>query len=152
MPLGFACPAGWEELDEATRKDSFLDSDFWVIARPSGAVERYICGLLPLDVPERDAEFQFIVWLSVSEQSSHSYLAGFGGGEYTEPGCFAYLMHQIPDFEGSLGLKANVWFQPDGLRPLVELQDGDHSLAKAQVQGVDLSQVERWAAIMHRGA
>jgi len=152
MALGFACPAGWEELDEATSKESVLDSDFCVIARPSGDIERYICGLLRFPVPETVAEFQWIVWLSVSEQSWQAYLAGFGIGNYPEPGCFAYLMHQIPDFEGSLGLPANVWFQPDGLRPLVELQEGDHALVEAQKDGIGLSQIERWAASMHRGA
>jgi hypothetical protein len=151
MALAFACPAGWEELDEATLKGSFLDSDFCVIARPNGGVERYICGLLCFHVPKIDAEFRFVVWLSVSEPSWHAYRAGFGGGHYPAPGCFAYLMNEIPDFEGSFGLTANVWFQPDGLRPIVELHDGDHALPVAQAQGIDISQVERWAATIHRG-
>jgi hypothetical protein len=152
MAIGFAAPAGWEELDEAARAESVLDSDLCMIARPGGEVERYICGLLRLPVAETDAEFQWIVWLSVSQPSWRVYLDGFGTGTYPQPGCFAYLMHEIPDFEGSLGLPANIWFQPDGLLPLVELQDGHHALVKAQQEGIGLSQIERWAAGMHRVA
>ena len=151
MALGFEGPAGWAQLDEDTQRHSFLDSDFCVIARPGADHERYILGLLRLPVVETEAEFQWIVWLSVSEPSWHAYRAGFGIGTYSEPGCVAYLMHEIPDFEGSLGLPVDVWFQPDGLRPLVALHDGDHPLVKAQSEGIDMPQIERWAARMHRG-
>jgi hypothetical protein len=151
MALGFNSPAGWDQLDEDTQRHSFLDSDFCVIARPGADYERYIRGLLRLPVLETEAEFQWIVWLSVSEPGWHAYRAGFGVGEYPEPGCFAYLMHEIPDFEGSLGLPVDVRFQPDGLRPLVALHGGDHPLAKAQSEGIDVPQIERWAARMHRG-
>lgn len=152
MAIGFDGPANWDGLDEAARANSSLDSDFCIIARPGGDTERYICGLLRLPVHGTESEFfQWIVWLSVSEASWDAYRAGFGGGTYPQTGCFAYLMHEIPGFEGSLALPANVWFAPDGLRPTVELQDGDHPLVKAQQQGIDLSQIERWAALMHRG-
>lgn len=150
MALGFESPATWDELDEAVQRKSFLDSDFCAIERPGQqGYERYIRGLLLFPVPETGAEFQWIVWLSVSEPNWHAYRAGFRVGEYSLPGCFAYLMHDLADFEGSLGLPANVWFQPDGLRPLVVLQGGDHPLVKAQTEGIGLSQIERWAAKMH---
>jgi len=152
MALGFEGPAGWDGLDRDTLARSFLDTDFCVIARPGGDYERYICGLLRLPLLGTEAEFQWIVWLSVSEPSWHAYRAGFGVGTYPEPGCFAYLMHEIPDFEGSSGLPADVWFQPDGLRPLVVLHDGDHPLVKAQREGIGLPQIERWAARMHGAA
>jgi hypothetical protein len=151
MAMGFQGPDNWENLDEATRTASSLDSDFCEIVRSNGEIERYICALLRLPVSEIGAEFQFVVWVSVSERSWNIYRAGYGGGTYEAEGCFGFLCNSLPDFELKSGLPANVWFLPDGHRPVVELQDAAHPLVDAQRSGIPASQIERWASIMHRG-
>ena len=92
-----------------------------------------------------------MLWVSVSERSWEIYSAGYGIGTYDAEGCFGYLSNSLPDFKINIGLHANVWFQPDAFRPLLELHDGDHPLIDAQNNGISVSQLERWAAIMHRG-
>jgi len=152
MAMGFEGPRPWEYFDDAKQAESFLNSDFCKIVRLNGEIERYVLGILILPVPEIDAEFQFAVWVSVSERSWDIYSAGYGAGEYKAEGCFGFLANAVPGYGGSSGLHADVWFQPDGLRPLIALHDGDHPLISAQKDGVDLAQVEQWAASIHRNA
>lgn len=148
MDAAFSAPVDWGELDDATRAASRLDSDFCRVRYPDGVTDRFIRCVLPLPVPELDAEFGFGVWMSVSERSWDVYEAGFDSGTYGQDGCFGYLMHEIPGFDGSRGLHADIWFRPDGLRPAVALRETDHPLFAAQRDGVSVAQVERWAALM----
>jgi hypothetical protein len=150
MSMGFDPPLVWGKLDEATRAASWADSDFCEINHSSGNTDRFILCVLPLPVPEIRAEFTFTVWVSVSEKSWAVYKDGYGSGSYAEQGCFGFLSNKIPDFESSTGLYTDVWFQPDGLRPLLELHETDHPLVKAQREGIDLAQIERWASMMHQ--
>lgn len=148
MALGL--PVDWDALDRETRAASQLDDDFCEVRYSSGEVDRFIRCLLPLPVRRISSEFRFGVWMSVSERSWDVYRIGFDSGVYGEAACFGYLMHEIPDFEGSFLLHADVFFQPGKLRPNVFLQEGKHPLIAAQRQGIDVAQIERWAALVHR--
>ena len=147
--LGFASPAGWDELDEVSKAGSYLDSDLCVVARPAEAIARYVVAVLDLPLIHAGGAFRWLMWISVSEPSWKAYCEGFKTGNYPVPGCFGYLCNEIPEMPGCYGLPANLWFQPDGLRPEVELHEGDHKLIKAQRRGIRFRQVERWAAHMH---
>lgn len=149
MDLFFGEPVDWEALDRPTRRRSFVDEDFCEVRYADGAVDRFIRCLLHLPVPEFGDDFRFGVWISVSEQSWDIYRKGFGGGSYQTNGCFGYLMHDIPDYPGSFLLNADVWFQPNNLRPVVELHEVEHPLVAAQRNGVDVAQVARWASMTH---
>lgn len=151
MDIAFGEPVDWGALDTATRRRSFADEDFCEVRYADGAVDRFIRCLLHLPVPELGEDFRFGVWMSVSERSWDIYRNGFGDGRYETEGCFGYLMHDIPDYPGSFGLHADVWFRPDNLRPVVELHDIDHPLVLAQKGGADVAQVARWASMMHAG-
>jgi hypothetical protein len=61
------------------------------------------------------------------------------------------LADKIPEYPNSSGLHANVWFRDGRQRPTVELQDADHPLVKAQRDGIDVMQIERWVASTHSG-
>jgi hypothetical protein len=149
MALVFEAPVDWEALDEATRAASQLDSDFCEVRYSNGEVDRFIRCQLPLPVPRISDEFCFGVWMSVSERSWDIYEAGFDSGSYSENGCFGYLMHDIPEYAGSLLLHADIIFKPDGLRPHVFLHETDHPLFAAQRDGIDVTQIQRWAATTH---
>ena len=152
MPMDFALalPLDWDDLDPATRAASHLDEDFCEVRYSNGEVSRFIRCVLPLPVPRIASEFRFGVWISVSERSRDIYRIGFESGEYGEEGCFGYLMHEVPEYEGSYLLHANVFFQPEKLRPNVFLQDAEHPLVTAQRHGIEVAQIERWAALSHR--
>jgi len=151
MDMAFAAPVDWEALDEATARALHLDDDFCELRHANGEVSRFIRCLLALPVPRIGSEFRFGVWMSVSEKSWGVYQEGFASGVYREAGCFGYLMHDIPEYPGSFLLHADVYFRPDRMRPAVVLHETDHPLVAAQSDGIDVTQIERWAAMMHEG-
>lgn len=151
MDMMFGEPVDWDSLDAATLAASTLDDDFCEVRYSTGEVDRFIRCLLPLPVPKMGSEFRFGVWMSVSECSWDIYTEGFVTGFYAAEGCFGYLMHDVPEFPGSMLLNADVTFQPDRLRPRVTLHEIDHPLYLAQMNGIEPARIERWAAMMHGG-
>ncbi|KQU75339.1 hypothetical protein ASC75_18490 [Aminobacter sp. DSM 101952] len=149
MDMMFGEPVDWDSLDDATRAASNLDDDFCEVRYSTGEVDRFIRCLLPLPVPNLSTEFRLGVWMSLSERSWDIYREGFVSGAYAEEGCFGYLMHDVPGFPSSLFLNADVWFQPERLRPRVALHETHHPLYMAQCVGISPSQVKRWAMLMH---
>jgi len=150
MDMAMALPFEWDGLDAETRAASHLDQDFCELRYSNGEVSRLIRCVLPLPVSSIAGEFRFDVWMSVSEKSWDTYRAGFESGVYGAKGCFAYLMHEAPDYEASYRLHADVFFQPEKLRPRVALQDANHPLVAAQRRGIEVAQIERWVALSHR--
>ncbi len=68
-----------------------------------------------------------------------------------EPPRFGWLSTNIRPYPRTLELKAAVRFRANGLRPLVEVEPGDHPLAIDQQQGIALERVQEIvAALMHR--
>ena len=150
MDIAMALPVNWDGLDPETRAASHLDADFCELRYSNGQVDRFIRCVLPLPVPRISSEFRFGVWMSVSERSWDIYRTGFDSGVYGVEGCFGYLMQEVPDYEGSYLLHADVFFQPGNLRPSVVLQEAEHPLVAAQRHGIEVEQIERWAALSHR--
>jgi hypothetical protein len=150
LDIAFDPPVDWDSLDEEDRQTALVNDDFCAVRFPDGQVDRFIRCILQLPVPRLPATFRFGVWVSVSEQSWQVYRDGFDSGEYSQPGCFGYLMNAIPEFEAAAMLHANVRFEPGNARPTVELQEAAHPLARAQREGVGIEQVERWVAMTHR--
>ena len=148
--MAFDAPVNREALEDSAQSTFRKNDDFCEVRRASGKTDRFIRCLLPLPVPQLGDVFRFGVWMSVSENSWNVYRDGYDSGHYEEELCFGYLMHDIPGYEGSLLLHANVVFQSGNLRPKVFLHDADHSLVAAQRDGVDVAQIERWVALAHR--
>ncbi|WP_352681955.1 DUF2199 domain-containing protein [Mesorhizobium sp. M0601] len=148
--MAFGAPVDTDTLDDAARATFRKNEDFCEVRRASGVTDRFVRCLLPLPVPQLSSEFCFGVWMSVSEKSWNLYRDGYDSGQYEEELCFGYLMHNIPEYPGSLHLHANVVFQPGDQRPKVFLLDADHPLVAAQRSGVDVAQIERWVALTHR--
>ena len=151
MDMMFGAPVDWDGLDDVSRAASAMDDDFCEVRYSTGEVDRFIRCLLPLPVPRISSEFRFGVWMSVSQSSWNIYSAGFATGTYTGDGCFGYLMHEVPEYPGTMYFNADVWFQPERLRPRVTLHEADHPLFLAQRDGIEPAQIERWAAMMHSG-
>jgi len=150
LDLAFGPPVDWASLSEEVRQVSRSNDDFCEVHYSPDRIDRFIRCILPLPVPRIASEFRFGVWMSVSERSWDIYWAGFDTEDYSEDGCFGYLMHEIPEYLGSHLLHADVWFRNNGQRPRVELQNADHPLVRAQRDGIDVTQIERWVAISHQ--
>lgn len=150
MDIAFDAPVDPDTFDDVARSTFRKNDDFCVVSYATRETDRFIRCLLPLPVPQLADEFCFGVWMSVSEKSWNVYRDGYDSGQYEEELCFGYLMHEIPEYPGSLLLHANVVFQPGNQRPNVYLHDAEHPLVAAQCDGVDVTQVERWVALTHR--
>jgi hypothetical protein len=144
MDLAYNAPGPWDGLTHEEREASRLDKDFCRIVYPDGQRDHFIRAMMLLPVPALDEDFGFGVWVSVSENSWNAYEEGFDSGEYAIKGCFGYLMHHIPGYEGSYLLHCDVKFQPGNQRPTIHLHEVDHPLVEAQLHGVDVAQVEAW--------
>jgi hypothetical protein len=150
MDFAFGAPVDWTSLGWLERWRSRIDDDFCRIRYSSGEISRFIRCILPIPIPELDTEFRWGVWVSVSKDSWRIYEVGFNTGKHETEGCFGYLMHEIPGFEGSTSLHCDVRFQPDRMRPRIILYQTEHPLFSAQAEGVTKAQIEAWAALFHQ--
>ena len=56
------------------------------------------------------------------------------------PPMFGWFSNSLPGYPETLSLKCRVHAQPDGLRPLIELEETDHPLSVQHRQGVPFSE------------
>ncbi len=151
MDMAFGPPVDLDALGSSVVEMRPPDNgDFCEVRYASGEVDRFIRCVLALPVPRLNSEFRFGVWMSVSQRTWDIYGDGFETENYAEDVCFGYLMHDIADYPGSRLLHADIVLYNNGKRPLVRLHDADHPLVRAQSEGVDLPQIERWVAQSHR--
>ncbi|HYJ53818.1 MAG TPA: DUF2199 domain-containing protein, partial [Allosphingosinicella sp.] len=90
----------------------------------------------------------FGAWASLSKDDFKLYL-----DKYEDP-CrahlqpmFGWLSNQLPDYPDSTWVKCTVYPQDPGLRPLLEIQPGDHPLSQHYEGGVT---PEYAAAYLHK--
>jgi hypothetical protein len=143
--LAFGAPDAWRELDQAVRDSSNIDDDFCLVEKPDGTRLHYIrCVMeLPLILSDNSVgEFQFGVWMSVSERSWNIYQDGYDTENFAEEGCFGYLSNQISAYPDSFNLPADVYFRKEGWRPLVLLHNGPNALIFDQQNGMRVEVLE----------
>jgi hypothetical protein len=99
----------------------------------------FILGNLSLPVRGKRAELTWTVWTSLSEKNfmRASELWEEVGRE-AEPPYFGWLGNQIPGYPKSLNIKTVVHTQPVGVRPLIEVIEEDHPIARDQRRGLSL--------------
>jgi hypothetical protein len=139
LPLswGFDEPAYWHDVPEADRQArGYCDSDICVMTDDAGDWARFVRGIIeipiadPLD-PDGDA-FLIGVWASLSE-TNFDRLVGIRKREETaEDEWFGWLSNEIPVYGNTLGLPTTVRLREPDLRPIVEIEPGDHPLARDQ--------------------
>lgn len=145
MPaLTFDCPLPWREMSEQEREAGYINSDVCMTGDGDYFI-RAVLRLPMLDGPE--PTFEFGVWGSLSKDNFERYIRAFEDIDREKLGwMFSYLSNELPDFPGSLSLKAHLHPQNDHLRPLMELEPTDHPLAVAQRDGI---QYDRVMEIVH---
>jgi len=149
MAYAFVRPDNWNGISDLQRQKGHLDSDFCYFTGDDNHKQFYIRCVLPFPIKDYDAEFEFGVWMSVSEKSFKIYSAGYESEQYEVDGCFGYLMHNIPEFGDTWGLNSSIEFEQNGQRPLVYLHESDHPLVHVQQEGLDLDYIKRLVSQSH---
>ncbi len=152
LPLDFAfeAPIYWEQLSEEERKEAFLSSDICTIGE-----DRFIRGCLEIPVLGRQERFVWGAWTSLSEASLQRACELWNAPEIVpgEPARFGWLSNEMKNVYGlsTLNLKTAVRFRAGNLRPLIQVEPGEHLLAREQAGGITLDRVQEIAAaLLHR--
>ena len=93
---------------------------------------RFIRAVLPLPIIGTDQRFAFGPWGSVNPANFDRYASGDPGFE----GCFAWLLNALPGFDIPEPLPCNLVPGGPGERPVLEVHDGAHELARLQEDGI----------------
>lgn len=103
----------------------------------------FVRGRLVLPIVDADGEFDWGVWVSVSEPNFHRIAEVWDSPvRIDEPPYFGWLSSELPLYEPTtLNLKTKLHTQPIGSRPLVELEPTDHPLAVEQRSGITMARV-----------
>lgn len=142
-------PAYWQESFEG-RPDSVLDDEQCVI----GGTHFFVRARLVLPVVDAEEEFEWEVWVSLSEPNFNRMTALWADPErVNEPPSFGWLSTELPLYEPTtLNLKTMVHNQPVGTRPTIDLEPTDHPLAVEQRTGITVARVRDIAErLLHPG-
>lgn len=145
-PMAYAPtdPPGWEPEYEL-REDSFLTGEQCMIKDE----HFYVRAVVRLPVTDAEEDFDWGVWVSLSETSFDRMHERWDDPDRTEePPYFGWLCTELPYAESTLLLKTHVHTQPVGTRPLVELEPTDHPLAVEQREGITMARVREFAEIL----
>jgi len=111
---------------------------------------RFVRGRVCIPVVDADTEFEWGVWVSLSETNYERMLELWHTpGREHEPAYFGWLSTDLPLYEPStLLLKSMVKTSPLGERPRVELEQTEHPLAVEQREGIRLERVREIALVL----
>ncbi|WP_406231204.1 DUF2199 domain-containing protein [Nocardia sp. NBC_01009] len=142
---GAVAPAYWNEGLEGGA-GSVLGDEQCVI----GGEHFFIRARLILPIVDSESEFEWGVWVSLSESSFARATELWTSPERVqEPPHFSWLSTELPTYEPTtLNLKTKVHSQPVGVRPMVELEPTDHPLAVEQRTGITLTRVQAIAELL----
>ncbi|WP_167475381.1 DUF2199 domain-containing protein [Nocardia arthritidis] len=104
----------------------------------------FVRGRLVLPIIDAEQEFDWGVWVSVSQANFDRMAEVWDSpSRIEEPPYFGWLASELPLYKPTtLELKTNLHTQPVGTRPTVELEPTDHPLAIQQRTGITLAHVQ----------
>ena len=103
---------------------------------------RFIRCVLPLPIIGSDQVFAFGPWGSVNAENFDRYVqAELEGKLEGFEGCFAWLMNRLPGFHFDDWLPCNLVIEGVDQRPVLEVHDGAHELARLQEDGITFDQL-----------
>ncbi|WP_378742709.1 DUF2199 domain-containing protein [Nocardia brasiliensis] len=142
LSYGTLAPVYWN-ADLADQQGSVLGEEQCVIA----GAHFFVRARLVLPITDTDGEFDWGVWVSLSEASFHRLSALWDNpARVEEPPYFGWLSTELPLYEPTtVNLATKLHTQPLGDRPLVELEPTDHPLAVEQRAGITMARVQRFA-------
>ena len=148
LPMAFAAeaPAYWEQAGRLSRLKGALGEEQCEVDG-----HYFVRGRIVLPVRDAEGDFEWGVWVSVSEDSYRRIAERWEEeGRERERPYFAYVQTWMGPYPSTLGLEAKLHTRPVGERPLVELAPADHPLVREQHEGIDMARAaELAAAAMH---
>lgn len=136
--FGFVAPGYYEWLTAEQKASSGWITEDLCTVTLEGHTDFFIRTVLEIPIHGASEPFIWGVWVSVSEKSYKRYVDTRDAPAEGD-GFFGWLANDIPYYPPGGPFAANVFLQPEGLRPVVELQEGeceDHPLVVDQRQGI----------------
>ena len=146
IPLDWAfdAPTYW---DGARSDDDFLSDDLCVWRDDAGDLSYFIRGVLELPIRGRAETLGYGVWSSLSQKSFERVVERWADSRGVGERYFGWLSNSIPGYPGTLNLPVDVVTREVGLRPVIELHDGDHPLVAGQRDGLEWERVREIAEL-----
>jgi hypothetical protein len=138
--LAYSEPFYWDE-SFANDPQSELLSDTCVIENR----DYFIRCVLEIPIIGHSEPLSWGVWLSQSQSNFSSYLDS--DRAELPKSTFGYVANAMPDYPETLDLMANAVWQPNGLRPLIELEIVDHPLVSEWQNGITLDRAIAFAEL-----
>lgn len=133
-------------LDEEERsRRAYVEDDFALLSGPKGD-RHFVRALLELPVAGEDGYFGYGAWIEVSKEDAAA-LSELWHDEVGSDGAFAgTLANELSPYAFTEGLPVRIRLRDVRLLPLVELDDGEHELVRAQRNGISPHRAHQLAA------
>ena len=143
--LGLPQPIFLLDEDERRRR-AYVEDDF-AILHGEGRDRYYVRALLELPIEGEDGYFGYGAWVEVSEEdvASLGELWHDAAGWRSEP-FHGTLANELHPYAFTEGLPVQIRLRDVRLLPLVELDDVDHELVRAQANGISSHRAHELAA------
>lgn len=145
-------PELWFQIPEAQRDERCELGDETCIIRTEQE-HYFIKGNIVIPVLNSDQDFDYTVWVSLSEKNFRRMLELWDDpNRINEPPYFGWLSTYLPHYPQTLSLKTQVHTREVGVRPYIELEPTDHPLAIEQREGITLARVQEIAELLAHGS
>ena len=136
--IGYDHPDPWPHGNRAETGNEFIGQGEDLLSADLCQLEQYrfIRCILPLPIIGTDQRFAFGPWGSVNPKNFDRY--------NTDPefeGCFSWLSNLLPGFDFTEPLPCNLIPGEPGQRPVLEVHDGSHDIARLQEEGITFDQL-----------
>jgi hypothetical protein len=134
-------------LDEDEREHRAWVGEDSAILRQGERERFFVRGLLELPIAGEDGYFGYGAWIEVSEVDFAALRELWNDDEGWRRGPFAgTLANEFSPYAFTEGLALQLRLRDVQLLPLVELEDGEHELVRAQRQGISPHRAHQLAA------
>lgn len=144
--IAFPSPMYWagskeKEPDEAVESALTAGRDILTKNFCLDGEHRFVRGIIPFKISDRDETFAFGVWGSLSPQSFRQYLDHFFAreAELMSP-AFSWLSNRLPQSEDR-PVKCRLHPRPRPDRPILEIGEEDHPFFSAQKVGLSVDRL-----------
>jgi hypothetical protein len=134
-------------LDEEDRRSrAYVEEDFAVLQSQKGD-RCFVRALLELPIDGEDGYFGYGAWVEVSEVDAAELGELWDDEEGERVGPFSgTLANELSPYAFTEGLAVRIRLRDVQLLPLVELEDGEHELVRAQRNGISPHRAHQLAA------